>query len=96
MALKPGRVRLNTWLNEDSDALKGLDAICEKMGTTRGEVIRYIVIDWLESSRGSLPIPVASRPTEIVSQQPREKPALAKASHKVRENKAALDSLDLL
>lgn len=97
MALKPGRVRLNTWLNEGSDALKGLDAICEKMGTTRGEVIRYIVIDWLESSRGSLPIPVASRPTEIVSQQQsREKSAPAKTTHKVRENKAALDSLDLL
>ena len=96
MALKPGRIRLSTWLDEDSDALRDLDAICKKMGTTRGEVIRYIVIDWLESSRSSLPIPKASRPAEAIPQQLREKPVPTKTAHKVRENRAALDNLDLM
>lgn len=93
MPLKPGRVRCSTWFDEGSDTLIGLDAICKKMGTTRGEVIRYIVIDWIEKSKGSLPLPSAPIPTPETKQQTVKNKS--PKSPMIRENKAALDALDL-
>ena len=90
MPLKPGRLRISTWFDEGSDTLIGLDAICKKMGTTRGEVIRYIVIDWIEKSKG-LPLPSVSSP-ETQQHTVENKPS---KFSKIRENKAALDALDL-
>ena len=91
MALKAGRVRLSTWLDEDSETLTSLDAICKKMGTTRGEVIRYIVIDWLESRHQSLPIPGAPPPAET---SPRPQ-ATTPTKGTIRGNDAAASFLKL-
>jgi hypothetical protein len=90
MPLKRGRVRVSTWFDEGSDALIKLDAICSKMGTTRGEVIRYIVIAWLESSSQALPVHhYEPQSIKKIEKEP------SKAPLKVRRVDAAIDALDL-
>ena len=95
MSLKKGRVRISTWFDDGSDALIELDAVCKRMGTTRGEGLRFVALAWLEVPNQPLPVPRADKLVQKKISEPSKEAEREEIVHKVRVNDDAIASFEI-